>query len=57
MSLLKTTKSSNLVAKAFKVDDNEIVCDSGGKDNKTFVNSSKNLMYMLNIRATGNLPF
>ena len=63
--LLKTTRLLKLALKAFKVDNNEVVSNSGNITNETFVNSlnqlknnkSKNLTYMLNIRAIKKLNF
>ena len=56
-SLLKITRLLNSASKTFKIDDNEVVgIDDGSKVNKTIVNlsknnKSKNLIYILNIKA------
>ena len=60
--LLKTTGLLNLVLKAFRADDNKIIGDSDNRANKTVVNlsknnKSKNLMYILNIRAINKSTF
>ena len=47
--MLEIAKLLNLALKVFKTDDNEIVIGDNDKTNKTVVNLSKNLMYMLNI--------
>ena len=59
--LIKTTGSSNLALKAFKSDDNKIV-GVDGRTNRTVVNlfkneKSRNLMHVLNIKATRKLIF
>ena len=59
---LKTTELLDLVLKAFRVDDHEVVDRSGVEVNKTVINLSKNnksrnLMYVLNIKATKKPTF
>ena len=54
--LLKTTRLLKSAPKAFKADDDKVVCGSGDRANGTVVNLSKNeksrkLMHMLNIGA------
>ena len=59
---MKITGLLNLVPKAFKANDNEIISDGGNKANEIIVNLSKNnkskkLRYVLNIRATRKFIF
>ena len=56
ISLLKIIRLSKSTPKAFRVDNNEIVCYSSYRANKIFMNSSKNkkskdLTYVPNIGA------
>ena len=62
ISLLKTIRSSDSASKAFRADDNEVVCSGGGKANETVMNSSKNnksknSTRVPNIKATGEPNF
>ena len=46
-----TGLSEKLILKVFKTDNNKVVDDVGDKANKTIINSSKNSMRVLNIKA------
>ena len=56
--MLKTTGSSKkLTPKTFRADNDDAIGGSGGKANETVRNSSRKLMCMPNIKATGEPNF
>ena len=62
ISLIKTTKSSNLASKAFGANNNEVVSTSSSRANITILNLSKNnksrnLTHLLNIKVIKKFTF